>query len=78
VLTARVIRNVIDAAKKLGKARDRRPQERQSRDLSRRDLLKPNRKEFAEATRSRVDSEEEHRRRRAGNHANWRIAKPCW
>ena len=37
VLTARVIRNVIDAARKLGKRGDRRSQERQFRDLSRRD-----------------------------------------
>ena len=37
VLTARVIRDVIDAARKARQARDRRSQERQLRDLSRRD-----------------------------------------
>ena len=38
VLTARVIRNVIDAARKARQGRDRRSQKRQFRDLSRRDL----------------------------------------
>ena len=37
VLTARVIRNIIDAAQEARQARDRRSQERQFRDLSRRD-----------------------------------------
>jgi D-beta-D-heptose 7-phosphate kinase/D-beta-D-heptose 1-phosphate adenosyltransferase len=57
VLTARVIRNVIDAAKKLGKPVIVDPKSANLAIYRGATLLKPNRKEFAEATRSRADSE---------------------
>src|SRR6266705_6631407 len=57
VLTARVIRNVIDAAKKLGKRVIVDPKSANLAIYRGATLLKPNRKEFAEATRSRADSE---------------------
>jgi len=56
VLTARVIRNVIDAARKLGKQVIVDPKSANLAIYRGATLLKPNRKEFAEATRSRVDS----------------------
>ena len=56
VLTARVIRNVIDAARKLGKRVIVDPKSANLAIYRGATLLKPNRKEFAEATRSRVDS----------------------
>jgi len=58
VLTARVIRNVIDAARKLGKRVIVDPKSANFAIYRGATLLKPNRKEFAEATRSRADSEE--------------------
>jgi D-beta-D-heptose 7-phosphate kinase/D-beta-D-heptose 1-phosphate adenosyltransferase len=57
VLTARVIRNVIDAAKKLGKRVIVDPKSANLAIYRGATLLTPNRKEFSEATRSRADSE---------------------
>src|SRR6478752_2794559 len=57
VLTARVIRNVIDAAKKLGKRVIVDPKSANLAIYRGATLLTPNRKEFAEATRSRADSD---------------------
>jgi D-beta-D-heptose 7-phosphate kinase/D-beta-D-heptose 1-phosphate adenosyltransferase len=57
VLTARVIRNVIDAARKLGKRVIVDPKSANLAIYRGATLLKPNRKEFAEATRSRADTE---------------------
>jgi D-beta-D-heptose 7-phosphate kinase/D-beta-D-heptose 1-phosphate adenosyltransferase len=56
VLTARVIRNVIDAARKLGKRVIVDPKSANLAIYRGATLLKPNAKEFAEATRSRADS----------------------
>jgi D-beta-D-heptose 7-phosphate kinase/D-beta-D-heptose 1-phosphate adenosyltransferase len=58
VLTARVIRNIIDAAKKLGKRVIVDPKSANLAIYRGATLLTPNRKEFAEATRSRADSED--------------------
>src|SRR6202171_3055009 len=58
VLTARVIRNVIDAARKLGKPVIVDPKSANFAIYRGATLLTPNRKEFAEATRSRADTEE--------------------
>src|SRR5579864_2031516 len=58
VLTARVIRNVIDTARKLGKAVIVDPKSANFAIYRGATLLTPNRKEFAEATRSRADSSE--------------------
>jgi D-beta-D-heptose 7-phosphate kinase/D-beta-D-heptose 1-phosphate adenosyltransferase len=55
VLTARVIRNVIDAARKLGKPVIVDPKNPNLAVYRGATLLKPNRKEFIEATRSRAD-----------------------
>ncbi len=57
VLTARVIRNVIDAAKKLGKRVIVDPKSANFAIYRGATLLTPNRKEFAEATRTRADTE---------------------
>jgi D-beta-D-heptose 7-phosphate kinase/D-beta-D-heptose 1-phosphate adenosyltransferase len=57
VLTVRVIRNVIDAARKLGKRVIVDPKTANLAIYRGATLLTPNRKEFAEATRSRADSE---------------------
>src|SRR5260221_7465728 len=57
VLTARVIRNVIDAARKLGKRVIVDPKSANFAIYRGATLLTPNRKEFAEATRSRADTE---------------------
>src|SRR6202140_2520931 len=57
VLTARVIRNIIDAARKLGKRVIVDPKSLNFAIYRGATLLTPNRKEFAEATRSRADSE---------------------
>jgi D-beta-D-heptose 7-phosphate kinase/D-beta-D-heptose 1-phosphate adenosyltransferase len=57
VLTARVIRNVIDAARKLGKRVIVDPKSSNFAIYRGATLLTPNRKEFAEATRSRADTE---------------------
>ena len=57
VLTARVIRNVIDAARRLGKPVIVDPKSANFAVYRGATLLTPNRKEFAEATRSRADSE---------------------
>jgi D-beta-D-heptose 7-phosphate kinase / D-beta-D-heptose 1-phosphate adenosyltransferase len=57
VLTARVIRNVIDAARKLGKPVIVDPKSANFAIYRGATLLTPNRKEFAEATRSLADSE---------------------
>jgi D-beta-D-heptose 7-phosphate kinase/D-beta-D-heptose 1-phosphate adenosyltransferase len=57
VLTARVIRNVIDAARKLGKRVIVDPKNANFAIYRGATLLTPNRKEFAEATRSRADSD---------------------
>src|SRR5499425_292682 len=57
VLTARVIRNVIDAAKKLGKRVIVDPKSANFAIYRGATLLTPNRKEFAEATRSRADDD---------------------
>jgi D-beta-D-heptose 7-phosphate kinase / D-beta-D-heptose 1-phosphate adenosyltransferase len=58
VLTARVIRNVIDAARKLGKRVIVDPKSPNLAIYRGATLLKPNRKEFAEATRSRLDTDQ--------------------
>ena len=58
VLTARVIRNVIDAARKAGKAIIVDPKSANFAIYRGATLLTPNRKEFSEATRSRADSNE--------------------
>jgi D-beta-D-heptose 7-phosphate kinase / D-beta-D-heptose 1-phosphate adenosyltransferase len=58
VLTARVIRNVIDAARRLGKAVIVDPKSLNFAIYRGATLLTPNRKEFAEATRSRADSQQ--------------------
>jgi D-beta-D-heptose 7-phosphate kinase/D-beta-D-heptose 1-phosphate adenosyltransferase len=58
VLTARVIRNVIDAARKLGKPVIVDPKSPNLAIYRGATLLKPNRREFAEATRSRADTEQ--------------------
>jgi D-beta-D-heptose 7-phosphate kinase / D-beta-D-heptose 1-phosphate adenosyltransferase len=57
VLTARVIRNVIDAARKLDKRVIVDPKSANFAIYRGATLLTPNRKEFAEATRSRADSD---------------------
>lgn len=57
VLTARVIRNVIDAAKRHGKRVIVDPKSLNLAIYRGATLLTPNRKEFAEATRSRADSD---------------------
>jgi D-beta-D-heptose 7-phosphate kinase/D-beta-D-heptose 1-phosphate adenosyltransferase len=59
VLTARVIRNVIDAARKLGKRVIVDPKSVNFAIYRGATLLTPNRREFAEATRSRADTEAE-------------------
>ena len=56
VLTARVIRNVIDAARRLGKRVIVDPKSLNFAIYRGATLLTPNRKEFAEATRSRADT----------------------
>jgi D-beta-D-heptose 7-phosphate kinase / D-beta-D-heptose 1-phosphate adenosyltransferase len=56
VLTARVIRHVIDTARKLGKAVIVDPKSANFAVYRGATLLTPNRKEFSEATRSRADS----------------------
>src|SRR3979490_1137052 len=58
-LTARVIRNVIDAARKLGKRVIVDPKSANFAVYRGATLLTPNRKEFAEATRSRAGTEAE-------------------
>ena len=57
VLTARVIRNVIDAARKLGKRVIVDPKSANLAIYRGATLLTPNRKEFAEATRRRIKSD---------------------
>jgi len=57
VLTARVIRNTIDAARKLGKRVIVDPKSANFAIYRGATLLTPNRKEFAEATRSRADTQ---------------------
>src|SRR5712671_452333 len=57
VLTARVIRNVIEAARKLGKRVIVDPKSANFAIYRGATLLTPNRKEFAEATRSGADTE---------------------
>ena len=57
VLTARVIRNVIDTAKKLGKRVIVDPKSANLAIYRGATLLTPNRREFAEATRSSADSD---------------------
>src|ERR1700676_4436865 len=56
-LTARVIRNIIDAARKLGKRVIVDPKNPNLSIYRGATLIKPNRKEFAEATRSSADTE---------------------
>src|ERR1700726_627798 len=58
VLTARVIRNIIDAARKLGKRVIVDPKSANFSIYRGATLLTPNRKEFAEGTRSRADTVE--------------------
>src|ERR1041384_2119216 len=58
VLTARVIRNIVDAAKKLGKRVIVDPKSANFAIYRGATLLTPNRKEFAEATRSRADTDQ--------------------
>jgi len=56
-LTARVIRHIIDGARKLGKRVIVDPKSPNLAIYRGATLIKPNRKEFSEATRSRADSE---------------------
>ena len=58
VLTARVIRNVIDASRKTEKRVIVDPKSANFAIYRGASLLTPNRKEFAEATRSRADSDQ--------------------
>ena len=58
VLTARVIRNIINAARKLGKRVIIDPKSANFAIYRGATLLTPNRKEFAEATRSRADTDQ--------------------
>src|SRR6266478_6031362 len=58
VLTARVLRNVIDAARKLGKRVIVDPKSANFAIYRGATLLTPNRREFAEATRSRADTDQ--------------------
>ena len=58
VLTARVIRHVIDTARKLGKRIIVDPKSANLAIYRGATLLKPNRKEFTEATRSSLDSDQ--------------------
>jgi D-beta-D-heptose 7-phosphate kinase/D-beta-D-heptose 1-phosphate adenosyltransferase len=58
VLTARVIRNVIDAARKAGKRVVVDPKSANFAVYRGATLLTPNRREFAEATRSRADTDQ--------------------
>src|SRR6185312_8922349 len=58
VLTARVIRNIIDAARKLGKRVIVDPKSANFAIYRGATLLTPNRKEFAEATRSRAETDQ--------------------
>src|SRR3954449_10015930 len=58
VLTARVIRNLIDAARKLGKRVIVDPKNANFAIYRGATLLTPNRREFAEATRSRADTQQ--------------------
>jgi len=58
VLTARVIRNLIDAARRAGKRVIVDPKSPNFAIYRGATLLTPNRKEFAEATRSRADSDQ--------------------
>ena len=58
VLTARVIRNVIDKARELGKPVIVDPKNANFAIYRGATLLTPNRKEFAEATRSRADTQQ--------------------
>jgi D-beta-D-heptose 7-phosphate kinase/D-beta-D-heptose 1-phosphate adenosyltransferase len=58
VLTARVIRNIIDAAKKLGKRVIVDPKSANLAIYRGATLLTPNRREFAAATRTRADSDQ--------------------
>src|SRR5256714_9170385 len=58
VLTARLIRNVIDNARKLGKPVIVDPKNANFAIYRGATLLTPNRKEFAEATRSRADTQQ--------------------
>jgi D-beta-D-heptose 7-phosphate kinase/D-beta-D-heptose 1-phosphate adenosyltransferase len=57
-LTARVIRNVIDGARKFGKRVIVDPKSANLAIYRGATLIKPNRKEFAEATRTRIDSDD--------------------
>ncbi|MGC2775111.1 MAG: D-glycero-beta-D-manno-heptose-7-phosphate kinase [Bradyrhizobium sp.] len=59
VLTTRVIRNVIDAARKAGKRVIVDPKSANFAIYRGATLLTPNRKEFSEATRSRAETEQE-------------------
>src|SRR6476620_2054915 len=59
VLTARVIRNIIDAARKLGKRVIVDPKSANLAIYRGATLLTPNRKEFAEATRRRIQSDDD-------------------
>ncbi len=59
VLTARVVRNVIDAARKAGKRIIVDPKSANFAIYRGATLITPNRKEFAEATRSRADGDTE-------------------
>ena len=78
VLTARVIRNVIDAAQKLGKRVIVDPKSANFAIYRGATLLTPNRKEFAEATRSRADSRHRALRTPRRTRCISPIARPCW
>ena len=59
VLTARVVRHIIDAARKLGKPVIVDPKSANLAIYRGATLLTPNQKEFAEATRRRIHSDED-------------------
>ena len=77
VLTARVIRNVIEAARQLGKRVIVDPKNVNFAIYRGATLLTPNRKEFAEASRSRADTKPVSPRPRK-TRCSLRTAKPCW
>ncbi len=78
VLTARVIRNIIDAARKLGKRVIVDPKSANFAIYRGATLLTPNRKEFAEAHPQSRRYRPEHCRCGAGCDGSRPIARPCW
>ena len=78
VLTARLIRETIDAAKKLGKRVIVDPKSPNFALYRGATLLTPNRKEFCEATRSRADTQAEIATAARERDGRSPIARRCW